>query len=246
MEPISKLTKPGMMARLRNRKGFSLVEMAIVLVIIGLIIGAIIKGQDLITNSQAKKAIAAVSSWRNLTVAFMDRNGRFPGDEGKDGIIGNNNGGAGSETTVDLDAIGELVPVMQNVPENPIVIGSSSFWVYIGSLPTTNSGTRNAILVCGSVACTVPFTTDQLEIIKSMDTAFDGEADGGAGQFRAVTAAVTLVPAAPAVATGSTKMSATFNGTAPVVPVINTTVAGVAPWTAGVNLGAVWLFDKPF
>ena len=57
MEPMDTLTKPGIMAKLRNRRGFSLIEMAIVLVIIGIIIGAIIKGQDLMLNSRAKPAL---------------------------------------------------------------------------------------------------------------------------------------------------------------------------------------------
>src|ERR1035437_5774725 len=87
MEPMDTLKKPAMMVRLRNSKGFSLVEMAIVLVIIGVIIGAIVKGQDLIVNSRAKQVTSAASTWRNLAMPFMDRNGRLPGDGAKTGII---------------------------------------------------------------------------------------------------------------------------------------------------------------
>lgn len=39
----------------RRVKGFTLVELAIVLVIIGIILGAILKGQDLIAQSRAKR-----------------------------------------------------------------------------------------------------------------------------------------------------------------------------------------------
>jgi len=34
----------------RNEKGFTLIEMAIVLVIIGIIIGAVLKGQDMVAE----------------------------------------------------------------------------------------------------------------------------------------------------------------------------------------------------
>ncbi len=40
---------------IRNQKGFTLVELAIVLVIIGLILGAVLKGQDLINNARMKR-----------------------------------------------------------------------------------------------------------------------------------------------------------------------------------------------
>lgn len=238
MESMEAQKKRSIMARLRNRKGFSLIEMAIVLVIIGIIIGAIIKGQDLIANSNAKKAISAVSTWRNLTMTFLDRNGRFPGDENKNGIIGDDV----TEQAADTTAIGELASVMEAVPDNPLVIGSSSFWVYIGNTAVTSPVIRNAIMVCGTEACDAAFTADQLEIIKAMDTAFDGSADGGLGQFRAVTAPGVLIPAAPALTTVKPRMSATF--TAAVAD--DVTAEGVAkPWTTA-SLAAIWLFDKPF
>ena len=63
--------------RKKGSAGFTLIEMAIVLVVIGLIIGAVLKGQDLIANARAKKYAnfarqAEVSQW-----AYFDRNGRF-------------------------------------------------------------------------------------------------------------------------------------------------------------------------
>ncbi len=40
---------------LKNDKGFTLIEMAIVLIIIGIIIGAIVKGKDIIRSGEQKK-----------------------------------------------------------------------------------------------------------------------------------------------------------------------------------------------
>lgn len=244
MKSMETLIKPGIMAKLRNRRGFSLVEMAIVLVIIGIIIGAIIKGQDLITNGQIKKVAAATSSWRNLTLAYLDRNGRFPGDEGRNGIIGDNNGGAATEDTAPLSAVGEIAGIMENTPDNPLILGSSSFWTYIGNTTTTNSGVRNAILVCCSSACTVACTADQVELLKGTDTAIDGLADGGIGQFRAVTLApVALEPAVPAVTSG--RIAATFNGV-DIVSAVNTTAGTAGTTWATTHRAAIWLFDKSY
>ncbi|OYY22119.1 MAG: prepilin-type cleavage/methylation domain-containing protein, partial [Thiotrichales bacterium 35-46-9] len=39
---------------MKQQKGFTLVEMAIVLVIIGLLLGGVLKGQELIDNSRIK------------------------------------------------------------------------------------------------------------------------------------------------------------------------------------------------
>ncbi len=44
-----------MSAHLSSQKGFTLVEMAIVLIIIGIIIGAIVKGKDVIKSGEQKK-----------------------------------------------------------------------------------------------------------------------------------------------------------------------------------------------
>ncbi|NTV48601.1 MAG: prepilin-type N-terminal cleavage/methylation domain-containing protein [Geobacteraceae bacterium] len=245
MDSKDTLAKSGIMAKLRNRKGFSLIEMAIVLVIIGIIIAAIIKGQDLITNSQAKKVVSAVSSWRNLTLAFLDRNGRFPGDQQKNGVIGDQLVATGTaENGAANSAVAELAPIMENVPDNPIIVGSTSFYVYMGNTTGPN-GARNAILVCGDSACANVFTDNQLEIIKTIDTSLDGGADAGMGSFRAVTTAPTLDPVAPALAGAvNGRWSATFTA-AGVVSVPNTVAGTSTAWASGPR-AAVWLFDKNY
>jgi prepilin-type N-terminal cleavage/methylation domain-containing protein len=41
--------------QLSKQKGFTLVEIAIVLVIVGLLIGGVLKGQEMITNAKLKR-----------------------------------------------------------------------------------------------------------------------------------------------------------------------------------------------
>jgi len=63
-----------------SQKGFTLVELSIVLVIIGLIIGGILKGQELIGNAQVKNVMAQAQSYEAATVSFMDKYSALPGD----------------------------------------------------------------------------------------------------------------------------------------------------------------------
>lgn len=65
----------------RKNQGFTLVEIAIVLVIIGLLLGGVLKGQEMITNAKIKKL---ESDFRGISAAFytyQDRFNRIPGDD---------------------------------------------------------------------------------------------------------------------------------------------------------------------
>ncbi len=61
--------------------GFTLVEIAIVLVIIGLLLGGILKGQEMITQAKIKNI---VNDFNGITVAvtsYQDRYRAIPGDD---------------------------------------------------------------------------------------------------------------------------------------------------------------------
>ena len=63
----------------QNQKGFTLVEIAIVLVIIGLLLGGVLKGQELITNSKIKGVTGDLEGIAAAYYAYQDRTGRIPG-----------------------------------------------------------------------------------------------------------------------------------------------------------------------
>src|SRR5574341_659519 len=65
-----------------KQKGFTLVEIAIVLVIIGLLLGGILKGQEMITQAKIKNVIADFSGVSAAYHGYQDRYRRIPGDDG--------------------------------------------------------------------------------------------------------------------------------------------------------------------
>jgi len=67
--------------KIKSDKGFTLVELAIVLVIIGLILAGIIKGQELITNAKIKRAYNTQKEIAAAVYTYFDRYQFYPGDD---------------------------------------------------------------------------------------------------------------------------------------------------------------------
>jgi hypothetical protein len=64
----------------KTQEGLSLVEMALVLMVMALAMVGIVKGQELIQNSRVHNAIAAQTGFKGAVLAFQDRFREFPGD----------------------------------------------------------------------------------------------------------------------------------------------------------------------
>jgi prepilin-type N-terminal cleavage/methylation domain-containing protein len=64
----------------KRNHGFTLVEIAIVLVIIGLLIGGILRGQELITTARVRTVISQGTSFKAAYYLFLDRYKYMPGD----------------------------------------------------------------------------------------------------------------------------------------------------------------------
>ena len=65
---------------MRNQTGFTLIEIAIVLVIIGLLLGGVLKGQELITSARVRNLITQQDGIKAAYFGFLDRYRALPGD----------------------------------------------------------------------------------------------------------------------------------------------------------------------
>ena len=68
--------------QLTKQKGFTLVEIAIVLVIVGLLIGGVLKGQEMITNAKLKRIESDNAGMAAAMFSYQDRYLQLPGDDG--------------------------------------------------------------------------------------------------------------------------------------------------------------------
>ncbi|HEX2966042.1 MAG TPA: prepilin-type N-terminal cleavage/methylation domain-containing protein [Syntrophorhabdaceae bacterium] len=100
-----------MVRTLMNRKGFTLVELAIVLVIIGIILGVALKGQELINSAKMKRVYSQYREMLAATLTYQDKyNQKLAGDDNGAGLAtrwspvtyytgGNGNGRIGGGAT---------------------------------------------------------------------------------------------------------------------------------------------------
>jgi prepilin-type N-terminal cleavage/methylation domain-containing protein len=64
----------------QNEEGFTLVELAVVMIIIGLLIGGILKGQELITNARVTSTASQLEAMGAAYNGFRDKFNAIPGD----------------------------------------------------------------------------------------------------------------------------------------------------------------------
>jgi prepilin-type N-terminal cleavage/methylation domain-containing protein len=79
----------------RQQSGFTLVEIAIVLVIIGLLLGGILKGQELINSAKVKNLTSEIRNIQTQIYGYQDKFKQLPGDDAR---VANNLTGATSAT----------------------------------------------------------------------------------------------------------------------------------------------------
>lgn len=85
----------------RRTRGFTLVELSIVLVILGLLVGGVLSGQSLIRAAELRSVMAETDRYRTAVMSFRDKYFALPGDMTNAtrfwGAVSTSNGGTGAD-----------------------------------------------------------------------------------------------------------------------------------------------------
>ncbi len=184
--------------KIGNERGFTLIEMAIVLVIIGLILGTVIKGKDVINSAKQKKFYTNyLKQWELSIASYYDRTGNLLGDgktnggseTDKDGLFdGINDNNEFTAVNNALKKVG-LTQVVSNTTDN-------YHYTYTGAY----SGSRAIPLqltvraVDGVNKNILYFYNMPTDLAVAVDTMVDGEADAAAGKWRIKSTDLTAWP----------------------------------------------------
>lgn len=209
------------MKLIKNKQsGFTLVEIAIVLVIIGLLLGGVLKGQEMIENAKIKNAINDMNGVTAAYNAYIDRFHRLPGDDGLLPALtarggswtsvtqgGNNNGVILINQGNVFNPIGEAIGFWQHLKAAGFISGNPAD-TGIAALPrnafngVTGAGTGVTPTV-GTAIFSVCLSQVPGKSARAIDTQMDGDGVGNKGSILAttsVTAGTNQAPGAAAAA----------------------------------------------
>ena len=125
---------------MRKQSGFTLIEIAIVLVIIGLLLGGVLKGQELITSARVRNLISQQDGIKAAYFGFLDRFRSLPGDYSlastniaNVAVGANGNGNGQIESVLGGGAIDEHIAVWDHLSKAGFINGSYTY----AALPET-------------------------------------------------------------------------------------------------------------
>lgn len=107
-----------------DHKGFTLVELAIVLVIIGLIVGGVLVGQDMIHAAEVRGSIKQIEAFKAATGTFRTKYNCLPGDCARATSFGFANNGDGNGTIVSDAGASESTYYWQHLSGAGLIEGS--------------------------------------------------------------------------------------------------------------------------
>ena len=184
------------MQNLQKQKGFTLVEIAIVLVIIGLLLGGVLKGQELITNTKIKAIKADADALSTAINGYQDRFRAMPGDDAAAvanvaGTLATTGGTAGNGLIEGL-----YIPAAAATDETSLIFQHLRLAGFISGDATSNVqpasafggivGVTNATTnLAGLIICQSGLSQEEMQLV---DIRYD-DGDSTAGTIRGVTAA---------------------------------------------------------
>jgi len=206
----------------KRESGFTLIEIAIVLVIIGLLLGGVLKGQELITGARVRNLIQQQDGVKAAYFGFLDRYRALPGDYGaaQTNISGTTaNGDADGQIEGGTTAPIESILAWEHLAKSGFINGS---YVYNGATSQSDaSNPKNPyagfmqLIFAGVYGATGTGGTNRhnlktgpnipVEIIAELDRKVDDGAPGtGAFQFSVYAGGGTAPTAADCVAANTT------------------------------------------
>jgi prepilin-type N-terminal cleavage/methylation domain-containing protein len=216
-----------------QQSGFTLVEIAIVLVIIGLLLGGILKGQELINSAKVKSLANDFRTIPTYIYAYQDKFKSLPGD---DANIAGHLGGTATQATTPAGSQGNGVIEgnwwsatatdesylfwqhvrLSNLAPGPTAAADPNYWpqnAMGGSIGVSSSPSTN-IQITGMTGTYQICSTGILgKFVKQLDIQMD-DGDTATGSMRAttnVTAASASAPTATAaIATASIDDATTY------------------------------------
>ena len=182
-------------SRRARQSGFTLVEIAIVLVIVGLLLAGVLKGQELIESSRTRAAAAELNSISAANNAYVDRFRRAPGDDGPLATL-TGRGGPWASVTVGGNADGILVSTGAAVFVP--AAESLAFWQ---SLKAAGFITGNPADIGAANGASVCLSQVPGKAARSLDAQLDdGITDSGAVRATLAVAGANTAPGAAVVA----------------------------------------------
>jgi len=116
----------------RKHAGFTLIEVAVVIVIVGLLMGWVMKGQELITSARVRHLVTQQDGIRAAYLGFLDRYRALPGDysqaatniAGITGCGGNGDGNGRIEDAAAIPPRTEYILAWEHLSKSGFINGS--------------------------------------------------------------------------------------------------------------------------
>ncbi|MES2934246.1 MAG: prepilin-type N-terminal cleavage/methylation domain-containing protein [Pseudomonadota bacterium] len=168
-----------------KQSGFTLVEIAIVLVIIGLLLGGVLKGQEMIESARIKAVVTDMNGISAAYNTYFDRYRAIPGDEtgatltarGWAGAaVGNGNGVLGITLAQTFTNGGEEAAFWRSLRASGMTSGDAAAPATVAGLPRAGTGglvgvTMAPFGLTGPAVCVSGLSTKQA---LGVDTTIDG------------------------------------------------------------------------